>query len=211
MKIGVIDYGVGNLGSIQSAFELLGIDVGMITSATALSGQDALILPGVGSFADCAGRLTEGQWMGALREQVIERNTPLLGICVGMQLLATTGFEGADHAAGIAGFGFVPGTVEHLGTRGCGQRLPHVGWNAVMHGGSSPLFKGIPSGTDFYFTHSYALFSDAADCVTGSAEYEIRFPVAVAAGHVFGVQFHPEKSSKAGLQLLRNFADLARC
>lgn len=211
MKIGVIDYGVGNLGSILSSFELIGVDAGLLTSPNAVPDYDGLVLPGVGSFGDCARRLTEGQWDSAIKTYATQQKRPLLGICVGMQLLATRGWEGSTDGKHIEGLNFIEGEVQHLSALGCHLRLPHVGWNSVLHDGSSQLFDGIPSGTDFYFTHSYVLTSSDQTLIAGAAVYDTRFSVAVQVGNICGVQFHPEKSSKAGQKLLRNFLGMLQC
>jgi len=139
---------------------------------------------------------------------------PLLGICLGMQLLATTSMEGvADNAAnGVAGLNFIPGRVESLRTLGCGQRIPHVGWNEVTsHTKTGGLFDGIPDSTDFYFVHSYAFVPEDPAHVLATTLYDVPVTAAVRCGHIWGTQFHPEKSSRAGFQLLRNFIENPTC
>lgn len=214
MKVGVLDYGVGNLGSVLKAVEALGVSPVLVGQAGEVSRCDRLILPGVGNFIDCAERLTAGGWVDALREAVLENNRPLLGVCVGMQLLADAGLEGAgtDNPDGTPGLGFIPGRVEHLSALGCTLRLPHVGWNSIRNASQrDDLFAGIPDGTDFYFVHSYAFVAGSADDVVASTDYGVTVPVAVRRGHVWGTQFHPEKSSKAGARLLRNFLQAEPC
>lgn len=214
MKVGVLDYGVGNLGSVLKAVEALGVSPVLVDQAGDMVQCDRLILPGVGNFIDCAERLTAGGWVDALREAVLEKRRPLLGVCVGMQLLAEVGLEGAgpDNPDGTPGLGFIPGRVEHLSTLGCTLRLPHVGWNSIRN--TSPrdaLFTGIPDGTDFYFVHSYAFVPEAADDVVATTDYGATVTAAVRRGNVWGTQFHPEKSSKAGARLLRNFLQAEPC
>ncbi len=214
MKVGVLDYGVGNLGSVLKAVEASGVSPVLVDQAGDMVRCDRLILPGVGNFIDCAERLTAGGWVDALREAVLEKRRPLLGVCVGMQLLAGTGLEGAgpDNPDGTPGLGFIPGRVEHLSTSGCTLRLPHVGWNSIRN--TSPrdaLFTGIPDGTDFYFVHSYAFIPEAADDVVATTDYGATVTAAVRRGNVWGTQFHPEKSSKAGARLLRNFLQAEPC
>lgn len=214
MKVGVLDYGVGNLGSVLKAVEASGVSPVLVDQAGDMVRCDRLILPGVGNFIDCAERLTAGRWVDALRDAVLEKRRSLLGVCVGMQLLADVGLEGAGPANpdGTPGLGFIPGRVEHLSTLGCTLRLPHVGWNSIRN--TSPrdaLFTGIPDGTDFYFVHSYAFIPEAADDVVATTDYGATVTAAVRRGNVWGTQFHPEKSSKAGARLLRNFLQAEPC
>lgn len=207
MKVAIVDYGMGNLGSVNRALATLGAQPTITDRPEALVAAEALVLPGVGSFADGMAHLEERGWVGAIREQV-DRGKRLLGICLGMQLLAHTGTEGGARG----GLNFIPGVVKRLDALGCHQRIPHVGWNSIrLAGDASRLFSGIPTGTDFYFVHSFALVATADSDVLANADYGVPFAAAVARGNVFGTQFHPEKSSKAGLRLLRNFLDLDPC
>jgi imidazole glycerol-phosphate synthase subunit HisH len=214
MRVGVIDYGVGNMGSVMRALGELRVSPILVTRAIDLHGADRLILPGVGNFADCARRLVEGEWPQALRDVVLGDQKPLLGVCVGMQLLASCSMEGAGVEApeGTMGLGFIPGRVEHLRTLGCSLRVPHVGWNAItISATKSSLFDGIPDGTDFYFVHSYAFVpADPAD-VLATTDYGVPMTATVNRGHIWGTQFHPEKSSRAGFRLLRNFIEGPTC
>lgn len=214
MKVGVIDYGVGNLGSVLRALEELNAAPVLVNRPVDMHLNDCLILPGVGSFTDCARLLAQGGWVDPLKAEVEEFGRPLLGICVGMQLLADFGLEGAAGSGtpGTAGLGFIPGQVEHPGARGCTLRLPHVGWNEIVaNGARDSLFAGIPDGTDFYFTHSYTFVAkDGAD-VIATAAYGVPVTAAVRRGRVWGTQFHPEKSSKAGFKLLSNFLAGPEC
>ncbi|MDO9140125.1 MAG: imidazole glycerol phosphate synthase subunit HisH [Methylobacter sp.] len=214
MRVGVIDYGVGNLGSVMRALEELRVTPVLITRAIDIHTVDSLILPGVGNFADCAQLLDEGGWAQALRDEVQTAGKPLLGVCLGMQLLASSSMEGvADNAIeATPGLGFIPGRVENLRTLGCSLRIPHVGWNGVAsHTASGGLFDGIPDGTDFYFVHSYAFVPDDPAHVLATTEYGITVTAAVRCGHIWGTQFHPEKSSRAGFRLLRNFIENPTC
>ncbi len=214
MKVGVIDYGVGNLGSVMRALEELRIHPDLITRTEDLGTVDRLILPGVGNFADCARLLKEGLWFEALRDEVMGKNKPLLGVCVGMQLLATCSMEGtsADMPEGTLGLGFIPGRVVHLGSLGCALRIPHVGWNAVTPcAAHASLFESIPAETDFYFVHSYAFVPENPAHILATTDYGVPVTAAVQSGHVWGTQFHPEKSSRAGFRLLRNFIEGRAC
>lgn len=210
MRIGLIDYGAGNLGSVRRALEELDVSVQLLRepAAEALVQIDGYILPGVGHFADCAAQLRELGWMDAIPEQV-QQGKALLGICVGMQMLATRSQESHDEAP-APGLNLIPGEVRHLQQQACPHRVPHVGWNAVTrHAAEEPLLAQIPDQTDFYFTHSYAFVCEQADDVAAHCDYGVPVTAAVRRGRVWGTQFHPEKSSRAGLRLLRNFVEAA--
>jgi imidazole glycerol-phosphate synthase subunit HisH len=214
MKVGIVDYGVGNLGSVGRALEELRVSPRLVDRATDLHHMDCLILPGVGNFADCIAILRKGGWVDALKEEVIGYGRPLLGVCLGMQLLADESMEGGECEVteGVRGLGLVPGRVEHLSVLGCRLRVPHVGWNSVTPVPmTSGLFDGIPTDTDFYFVHSYAFKpTDLAD-VIATTEYGVTVTAAVRRGHVWGTQFHPEKSSRAGFRLMQNFLAGSAC
>lgn len=212
MKVGVIDYGVGNLGSVLRALEELRVAPVLVNRAADMHATDCLILPGVGNFADCARLLEVGGWTTALRDEVQGYQRPLLGVCVGMQLLADSSTEGASEGEDAPGLGFIPGQVRHLRSFGCTQRVPHVGWNGITRTRTDDhLFDDIPDGTDFYFVHSYAFApQDAAD-VLATTDYGVPITAAVRRGHVWGTQFHPEKSSRAGFRLLKNFIEGPTC
>jgi glutamine amidotransferase len=210
MKVGVVDYGVGNLGSVMRALEELRVAPTLVTRAIDLHSMDAFILPGVGNFADCTRLLIDGGWTAALHEEVRGGGKPLLGVCVGMQLLATSSTEGAGNGARetVPGLGLIPGHVVHLHALGCNLRVPHVGWNGVScKAPGACLFRGVPDGTDFYFVHSYAFVPDDPADVLAVTDYGVPVTAAVRRGHVWGTQFHPEKSSRAGFRLLRNFIE----
>lgn len=204
MRVAVIDYGTGNLGSLLRALEEVGATPRLATHPDQLEQAERVILPGVGSFSDCMHALTDGGWVGAL-QQAVARGLPLLGVCVGMQLLASQGSEGAEAQGMTAGLGLIPGTVTHLREQGCTGRLPHVGWNALHPLGADPLLAGIPDGTNFYFVHSFAFVADDPAKVIATVHHSVPFAAVIRAGHVWGTQFHPEKSSRAGFRLLRNF------
>lgn len=212
MKVGVIDYGVGNLGSVLRALEELRVIPVLVDRAADMHATDCLILPGVGNFADCSRLLEAGGWDTALRDEVQGYSRPLLGVCVGMQLLADSSTEGTEDSHGIPGLGFIPGQVQHLRTLGCRLRIPHVGWNGISRSRRDDhLFHGIPDSTDFYFVHSYAFAPQEGADVLATTDYSVPVTAAVQRGHVWGTQFHPEKSSRAGFQLLRNFIENPSC
>lgn len=214
MKVGVIDYGVGNLGSVMSALAQLRVLPTLITRPIELGSMDRIILPGVGNFSDCAHLLEKGGWRVALDREVRDAGKPLLGVCVGMQLLASSSMEGGstDVEQNNLGLGFIPGKVESLRSLGCILPVPHVGWNSVTALTSqNGLFDGIPHDTDFYFVHSFTFVPELEEDVLARTEYGIPVVAAVRRGNVWGTQFHPEKSSRAGLRLLRNFIEGATC
>lgn len=212
MKVGVIDYGVGNLGSVMRALEELRVVPVLVGRAIDMHSADCLILPGVGNFADCARLLDEHGWITALRDEVLGYGRPLLGVCLGMQLLADSSTEGASNGESVPGLGFVPGQVRHLRSFGCELRIPHVGWNSITRTPCDDrLFDGLPDGIDFYFVHSYAFAVQQACDVLATTDYGVPVTAAVRHGHVWGTQFHPEKSSRAGFRLLRNFIEGPKC
>lgn len=199
----VIDHGLCNLDSIVRALQECGATVGVAREPSLLPRAARVVLPGVGSFAAGMAVLRERGWVEALRDLVANRPRPLLGICLGMQMLAETGAEGGE----TEGLGLIPGRVDRIAAAP-GERLPHIGWNEVRPTRTSPLFAGIPSGTDFYFVHSYVM-AGSGDAVLAEASFGGGIAVAVNRGSVFGVQFHPEKSQRAGMRLLKNFLALS--
>jgi imidazole glycerol-phosphate synthase subunit HisH len=200
--IALLDYGAGNLTSVRKALSALGVEFMTPASPEEFAGAAGLIVPGVGNFA--ATRALAGPWRDAIGGAV-RQGTPLLGICVGMQWL----FEGSDEAPEVPGLGVLPGRVQRLqGDAARRLKIPHVGWNALDVKPGSLLLKGLEPGPHVYFTHSYgAPVTD--DCV-GAATHAHSFAAAVERDNVFGVQFHPEKSSGAGLQILKNFLEVTR-
>jgi glutamine amidotransferase len=201
-RIGLIDYGMGNRRSVEKALGHVGARVSVTSEADQLRACDGLVLPGVGAFPLAMRNLHELGLAEAIRSLVGD-GVPLLGICLGMQLL----FDSSEELEATAGLGLIPGAVERLSTGGL--RVPHIGWNEVRFERPSALTAGLPEqGSAFYHVHSLAPTpADPAD-VVGSTEYGERFATIVERGNVFGVQFHPEKSSAEGLRLLENFVAL---
>ena len=199
MSVAIIDYGVGNLRSVEKAFHAGGVDAQVSSDEKLLRTADKLVLPGVGAFRACMEALAERGFDRLVREHV-EEGTPLLGVCVGMQML----FEESEEFGTTRGLGFLRGRVRRFPD---GLRVPQVGWNQVEWKGRHALSEGIDDKTFFYFVHSF--FCEAADVddALGETEYGITYPSVVARGNVCGVQFHPEKSQSAGLRLLKNFAE----
>jgi glutamine amidotransferase len=207
MKVAVINYGLGNLGSVRRAFEDIGAEVVIANHPSALYDANRIVLPGVGAFTEGMECLARGGWVTAVQEVVLHQGKPLLGICLGMQMLATSGHEG-----GITkGLDLVPGKVQRLDTIGCKLRIPHVGWNDIKYQREDVLFNGIPDLSDFYFVHSYAFAPESLEHLTSTASYDGDVTATIRNGNVFGCQFHPEKSSKAGRQLLKNFMSYEPC
>ena len=206
MKIVIVDYHMGNLGSVRRAFEECGAQPVVSEIPRDMDDADAIILPGVGSFSEGMKNLVEGGWVKALRRAVKEDKKPLLGICLGMQMLADRGFEGGE----TPGLCLIGGEVRRFETDVSNARIPHVGWNEVQPIRPSPLFKKIPAGSDFYFVHSYIFVPDVSSDASAQTPYCGMFTSAVSHENIHGVQFHPEKSSRSGFQLLRNFIELAR-
>lgn len=210
MKVAIVDYGMGNLASVRRALTELGATAVIAADPARLAAVDRIVLPGVGSFADGMAQLQSGGWVDAIQRQVHEQGKPLLGICLGMQMLAQRGSEGGD----TPGLGLIPGEVRHLGELGCTLRVPHVGWNSISRSSSTPapaLLAGLADGTDFYFVHSYVFKPTHATHLLAEAEYGLPLAAVVGSGHVLGTQFHPEKSSKAGFRLLQNFLSFKPC
>jgi glutamine amidotransferase len=199
VSVAIIDYGVGNLRSVEKAFHAGGVEAVVSSDESVLRAADKLVLPGVGAFRACMEGLTERGFDRLVRERV-EEGTPLLGVCVGMQML----FEESEEFGTTRGLGFLRGRVRRFPD---GLHVPQVGWNQVGWKGAHALSEGIDDKTFFYFVHSF--FCEAGDDeeVLGQTEYGINYPSVVARANVCGVQFHPEKSQAAGLRLLKNFAE----
>lgn len=201
MRVLVVDYGMGNLRSVVRALEEVGSSPAVSEDPRSLKAADRVVLPGVGAFADGMRQLHRGGWTHALKEAALTEKVPMLGICLGMQLLADRGNEGEP----CPGIGILPGEVHRLTPSAAGERIPHVGWNEVRIAGECPLFRGISDGSDFYFVHSYHLVPADPSSAVATTPYCGGFVSAAGGGVVFGVQFHPEKSSRAGFRLLENF------
>ena len=202
--IAVLDYGSGNVRAFLNAYERMKVPCRAARRPEDLAGAERIILPGVGAF-DTALRQFEASGMrDPVERKVLGEGMPLLGICVGMQMLAKDSAEGTR-----AGLGWVPGHVRRLGTGGGpGVRLPHMGWNRIEAAGSCPVLRELPNGGRFYFLHSYFFDAEGDTEVIARVEYGARFPCAVRRGNIFAVQFHPEKSHEDGMRLLRNFSTL---
>jgi imidazole glycerol-phosphate synthase subunit HisH len=200
-KIAILDYGMGNLRSVEKALEWVGAKATITSDPRVVRDADGVILPGVGAFPAAMRRVRELE-LDALVAERLSSGTPVLGICLGLQLL----LERSSEQGGAEGLGLVAGDVAELETRGL--KVPHIGWEPVRWERSSELTEGLTTETPFYFVHSFGVRpSDDAD-VLGTAEWGERFVCAVAHPPLYGVQFHPEKSSAAGLRLLSNFTEI---
>ncbi len=202
-KIGIIDCGTSNLSSVRNAFESQDLPAEIIRDKSLLDRCSHLILPGVGAFQAGMATLRERGFDEALIPQV-EAGKPLLGICLGMQFLA----DNSDEFGLSDGLGLIPAPVTKIDVSGSDLRLPHVGWNSVRQTGAPRLWEGIEDEAAFYFVHSFAFSPQTpGSLVAGTCDYGAPVTAAVARGNILGVQFHPEKSQKPGLTLLRNFAE----
>jgi glutamine amidotransferase len=198
-RVCVLDYGSGNARSVFNLFRTVCDDVVVSNLATDMATATHLVLPGVGAFGAAMRRISDTIPMAALRQQALDNGKPFLGICVGMQVLADRGLEFGD----FAGLGWSPGEVVKL--EAGDERLPHVGWNSIRVLQSSPLLQGLDDGTDFYFLHSYVLRCATLSSVVATTGYGEDFCCVVQSANLFGVQFHPEKSQRAGQRLVKNF------
>ena len=199
--IAILDYGMGNLRSVEKALAKVGAATARTDDHDAIRAADGLVLPGVGAFPEAMSRMDE-RGLSDLVSEEAAAGKPVLGICLGMQLL----FDSTSELGGAEGLGLLPGDVHVLETRGL--KAPHIGWAPVRWEADSPLTRDIPSEEPFYLVHSFAPRPAVERDVLGTAEYGERFVCAVQRDNVFGFQFHPEKSSGAGLRLLENFASI---
>ncbi len=198
--IAIIDYGMGNIRSVQKALERVGARTTVTNKPPDILNADKVVLPGVGAIGPAVKRLQELGLTGAIKGS-LAAGKPFLGICLGLQLL----FEKSDEGGDVSGMGVLPGRV----IRFKALKVPHMGWNTISPNGSdNPLFEGIPPDTYFYFCHSYYVEPQEDSSVASTTDYGLRFASSIRDGHIFGVQFHPEKSQEAGLGLLKNFVSL---
>jgi glutamine amidotransferase len=200
--IAILDYGMGNLRSVEKALERVGAEVAVTRDADRIRDAAGLVLPGVGAFPKAMAAVRELGFDALMREHV-EAGKPALGICLGMQLL----FESSTELGGAEGLGLLDGQVVELDADGL--KVPHIGWNEVAWANGTPLAEGLPNPAAFYHVHSFAPLPASAADVVGRSAYGTEFASVVGRGKVFGVQFHPEKSGPDGLALLRNFVRLA--
>ena len=203
MKVAIIDYGVGNLFSLKCSITAVGYEAVVTSDEKEIARADKILLPGVGAFEDAARKLRRSGMADVVKEQT-KKGKPLLGICLGMQLLLDKSFEYGEHE----GLGLIPGNVRPIADVIDPQlKIPHIGWNPLIFRSPSPLYRDVREGDCVYFVHSYY----AADCgpyVTADAQYSAMLTASVEKDHVYGVQYHPEKSGEVGLKILKAFCEL---
>ena len=196
--ITIIDYAINNLRSVEKALVSLGVAVEVSDDPQRIRQAKKIVLPGVGAFADAMNNLQARNLTGVLREQV-EAGTPLLGLCLGLQLL----FSESEEFGRTLGFNFIPGKVKRLPPY---LKVPHIGWNQLHFRRPDPLLEGVPEGSFVYFVHSYYADPDSHEDILATTDYAIEFPAIARRGNVWATQFHPEKSQAVGLRILKNFA-----
>lgn len=200
-KIAVVDYGVGNLKSVTNAMQYLGFETCISGEAEDIERADAIILPGVGAFPDAADKLRQSGLGRVVTEQSARK--PVLGICLGMQLL----FDHGEEVRPCEGLGLIPGRVAKIETQ---FKLPHIGWNSLSFQNNSPIFNGLDEGAYVYFVHTFCGYAEHEENVIARTPYGASVVAAVSRGNVFGCQFHPEKSGETGLMILKNFGELSK-
>lgn len=205
--IAIIDYGMGNLRSVQKAFEKVGFEARVTADPADLRDAERLVLPGVGAFKDCMDNLRAGGFIEPIRRHV-ESGKPFLGICLGLQLLFSESEEFGRHS----GLGIIPGKVVRfpadMHVAGEELKVPHMGWNQIRLQPEVPLFRGVAEGSAVYFVHSYYVIPDDPTVIAAVTDYGIEFCSAIRRENVMAVQFHPEKSQQIGLRILRNFGEM---
>lgn len=200
--IAIIDYDAGNIRSVEKALEYLGQEVEITRSLDVLKRADKVILPGVGAFGDAMAKLDSYHLVDPIKEIVAE-GKPFLGICLGLQLL----FDSSEESPGVKGLGLLPGKIVKI-PEGEGLKIPHIGWNSLKYPSEGRLFRGIPENSYVYFVHSYYLQAKDESIVKAITEYGTQIHASVEQGNLFACQFHPEKSSAVGLQILKNFVEM---
>ena len=200
--IAIIDYDAGNIKSVEKAVKKLGYECEITRDIETLRNADKLILPGVGAFKDAMGKLNEYGLTDVIKELVLEEKKPLLGICLGLQLL----FDSSEENPGVEGLGLLKGRIVRL-PEGDDRKIPHMGWNSLDFPKKSILFNKVVKGSYVYFVHSYYLEADDKSIVAATSEYGAQIEAAVECGNIYATQFHPEKRSAVGLKILSNFLE----
>lgn len=200
--IAIIDYDAGNIKSVEKAMQLLGQKIVVTRDRETILLADKVILPGVGAFGDAMEKIHQ-YGLNDVIHKVVEKKTPFLGICLGLQLM----FERSDEAPGVEGLGILKGEILKIPDSE-DLKIPHMGWNSLLFPREGKLFKGIPEGSYVYFVHSYYLKAAEEEIVTAVTDYSTKIHASVEKDHIYACQFHPEKSSDVGIQILRNFVEL---
>lgn len=201
--VGIVDYGMGNLLSVYHALEMVEAEVQVCDAPATLREVERIVLPGVGAFRDCLLNLQTRGFMEVLEEAVFRQGKPIMGICLGMQVMAKRSFEGGEYQ----GLGWFDAEVVRLHSDDPSLRVPQIGWNDVHYRPDSPLFQNLPAAPDFYFVHSYYMHCYDESNIDASCEYGGTITAAVRKNNIFAIQFHPEKSQCYGLRILKNFIE----
>jgi len=202
--IGIVDHGMGNIMSVFNAIDALGVEARICKKCEDLRKAERIILPGVGAFGDCMKNLKEKKFIEVLEDLVLKEQRPILGICLGMQVMARKGFENGEHT----GLGWIDAEVVRLTPDDASLRIPHVGWNNINYRKESPLFQGLPLSSDFYFVHSYYMKVKNPELVDATCLYGGEVTAAIRMKNIYATQFHPEKSQEYGLKVLENFLSI---
>lgn len=200
-KIAIINYGIGNIRSLYNSLKKIEIDAEIILNPELIYNFNKVFLPGVGSYKDAINRIKKFGWEKPIKKFSCDKNKKLFGICVGMQILSTYGLEHGKSE----GLNIIEGEVEHMYKQGCDLKLPHIGWNNIKILKNNLITENISNESNFYFVNSYSYKLMSSNRLIATTNYGIEFPSIINSQNIFGTQFHPEKSSKAGIQILKNF------
>jgi len=203
IKVAIINYGIGNIRSLYNSLKKIEVEAEIIKDPELICEFDKAFLPGVGSYKEAIIMIKKLGWEKAIKKFITNKDKSLFGICVGMQILSTYGYEYGKSK----GLNIIKGDVEHMDSQGCNLKLPHIGWNNIKILKKNLITKNLSEDSDFYFVNSYSLKIVNIDELIATTVYGIEFPSIINNDNVFGTQFHPEKSSKAGIQILKNFID----
>lgn len=206
-KVAIINYGMGNINSVFNAFKETGHYIEIVTNPKRLCNYDSIVLPGVGSFGEGMQHLISGNWIDELNKEVLCKKKPFFGICLGMQLLATNGEEYGNNK----GLNWIKGTVQRIESKN-NIRIPHIGWNDVnfidKNRDKNSIYKSLKDSQVFYFVNSYVLIPNDKSIISGTFTYENEYVASIELDNIYAVQFHPEKSHKTGLTVIKNFVEL---
>jgi len=202
--IGIVNYGMGNLLSVYNALDFIGANVEICNTPKELINKEKIVLPGVGSFKSCMSNLVDRGFYETLDKLVMNEKRPILGICLGMQLMADKSFEGGEYK----GFGWIDGDVVPINSQNSKLKIPHVGWNSINIKSENRLLNGLPENSDVYFVHSYHMKCKNNSNVIATCEYGDQLTASICKENIYGTQFHPEKSQEHGIRILENFCSI---